>query len=259
MKHRIFIFLAVALLFAGCAGAPRAQEPPAQQPVPQPPEASITCAEYCGALAHAQCAGQWEVGGTYPDCSCNYRCTPVPAPQPAANTTNESAQQPVPPAAPGQVFVPTNKTLAEMLNDAISGFKSAFYSDTTGSFSERTYTWTRIPAETAADEITFAAAPASDVKFDGEEISSIAASGFVTFTRLGDDEPEAIYGIAVFRARQTPLDSYTGSDAYDIEYFPKPIDKELRDCWTKGKDYNMNGRNETLVTYFFECEGMEDK
>ena len=32
------------------------------------------CRSYCMAQPHIQCAGQWKISGTYPDCNCEFVC-----------------------------------------------------------------------------------------------------------------------------------------------------------------------------------------
>ena len=54
------------------------------------------------------------------------------------------------------------------------------------------------------------------------------------------------------------LDGYTGSDAFDIWYFPDIIDKDLRDCWVSEKIINKN-ENGWVSTYYFTCEKIYDK
>lgn len=254
MRDIILAILCSVLLISGCAGT---AAPQGQSPQSAPPNASqnMTCTEYCPTLAHAQCAGEWNVSGAYPDCSCAYLCPASPEPGTQDNETNQSAQPPV----PEPIVVPINKTINQMMDAGMEKLRSGFYGSNSGMFSEKSYTWARIPGQTAADEITFAYAPADDVKFDGQSIDSLVASGFITFTRSGDDEPQDIYGLAIFRDRQTPLDNYTAGAAYHIRYYAPVIKKELKDCWTTDTEYDTNSKNETLITYFFSCGDMEDR
>jgi len=56
---KIFFLLVIAIIFtSGCVQSP----------------ASMTCNEYCEQKAHVQCIGDWEISGSYPDCTCKYVC-----------------------------------------------------------------------------------------------------------------------------------------------------------------------------------------
>ncbi|MEW6036311.1 MAG: hypothetical protein AB1529_06875 [Candidatus Micrarchaeota archaeon] len=251
----LMLLLAGALLFAGCATPPAGnqtgpvQTPPAQ-PNATPP--AMACSEYCLTLPHIQCVGEWKISGTYPNCVCEYECT-------TANETGngEPETNATPPAAPPEepLATPTTKSVSQLLYDAMARTESDFYRENDGSFIQKNYTWVRKtlqPGGLAYD------APADDVKFDGKAIASIEAFGYTVFEDQADDVKKA-YGAAIFKAKTTPLDSYTGSDAFDINYFYQQENGLLKDCWAYTRDYNVNQADDWLVTYVFRCEKVLDK
>lgn len=251
MKTVSVILLVLGLMVAGCTQPP-AQAPPAKPPAQPPPQAAPqSCSEYCQTLPHTQCVGEWKISGTYPNCVCEFECEqaspPPPPPPPPANQTP-------PPSEP--FATPTNKSVQEMMEDGLDRAESDFYKENDGTFEQKRYTWLRQPPPQGG--IIFDQAPYQDVEFDGQSIPAIQASGFVSFENALTDTEKA-YGLAIFKAKSTPLDQYTGSDAYDVFYFPDMIDKELRDCWTYARDYNINPANEWFVTYFFRCEKVVQK
>ncbi|HSB46406.1 MAG TPA: hypothetical protein VLD37_00200 [Candidatus Bilamarchaeum sp.] len=248
MRFAILLMVFV-LVFAGCSsqGKPPAQN---QTPVPNEPppknDTPLSCSQYCITLPHTQCDGEWKISGTYPNCVCDFECK-AQAPPPANNTTTE----PPPVQEPEPLATPTSKSVSELMTDGIDRLKSDFYKANDGKFDEKTYTWLRQPAPQGG--IVFDQAPYTDVTFDSKSITSIQASGFVVFDDTASTSKEA-YGLAIFKAKSTPLDNYTGSDAFDVYYYPQMIDQKLRDCWTYTKDYNVNPASEWFVTYFFRCE-----
>jgi hypothetical protein len=237
------------LIFAGCTAnqgkPPEPQNPvPAQNQTPPPNGGTpMSCSQYCITLPHTQCEGEWKISGTYPNCVCNFECKMQPPPP--ANNTTEAPPEPEP------LATPTTKSVSEMMDDGLERVKSDFYKANDGSFDEKTYTWLRQPAPQGG--IVFDQAPYTDVTFDGKSIQSIQASGFAVFDDKASTFKEA-YGLAIFKAKSTPLDNYTGSDAFNVYYFPQMIDKQLKDCWVYTKDYNVNPASEWFITYFFRCE-----
>lgn len=81
MKKLFFLLILAAMLIAGCRGEKN----------------YMTCQQYCEQQEHADCAGEWQVLGEYPDCTCNFVCpehpTAAPETKPAEiqkpNCTNE--------------------------------------------------------------------------------------------------------------------------------------------------------------------------
>ena len=253
MKLLFFVF-GVIVLIAGCTA-------PAQPPsLPQQEnKTQLTCEEYCITLPHVQCVGDWKVSGLYPNCLCTFECVTE-----ETNTTNVTEPPPANVTSPANVTPPaplpfptTDKTLTQMLDEGLDKARTDFYRSNSGTYDERTYTWKRYSANITPDEIVFPA-PADDVKFDGASISSINASGFVVFNNTQNDIVRA-YGLAIFQANNTKLDSYTGSDTFDIDYFPPIIDKELRDCQVYVQDYVFTPEDKLLITYFFKCEKVYNK
>ncbi|MFN7990891.1 MAG: hypothetical protein U0R44_01905 [Candidatus Micrarchaeia archaeon] len=244
--RNILVLFGLMLLIAGCAG-PAAQAPkPGPAPVPAPAVNSTSppvpaCSEYCLSQPRPECSGEWKISGTYPNCVCTYEC--------ARNQTNQTVNATVPPAQPEPPATPTNKTPSEILSDGLEKARSAFYRTHDGKYTENTYTWEREPA--TGGGIAFDQAPYTDVEFDKQSISSLWAIGFVVFTK---DDSSSAQGTAVFKAKRTILDNYTGSDAFGIYFYPKPIDKKLGDCWVGTKDYSLNGAGDWILTYQFSCE-----
>lgn len=200
-----------------------------------------SCSEYCATQPHVQCVGTWNISGTYPACVCGFVCE-----QGESGLVNDTD-----PATPpsGYTIIPTDRSVSQMLGDELSNLRDAFYRTNDGSFTEKTYTWERIVP--LGDG--FSTSPASDVKFDGQAINNIEASGFVIF-QDNAGESEQIRGVAIFRAKRTILDDYTSSDAFEIEYFPAMIDKTLEGCWMETRDYNVDLDGDWLITYRFQCE-----
>jgi hypothetical protein len=58
MKKIIFLLVIAIIFTSGCIQSP----------------ASMTCNEYCEQKSHVQCIGDWEISGSYPDCTCKYVC-----------------------------------------------------------------------------------------------------------------------------------------------------------------------------------------
>lgn len=244
MRYALLFILGMALLGAGCTGS---------QPAPVAP--AVACADFCPTMQHADCNGSWEISGSYPLCSCAFTCATPPANQsPPANVTppaqNVSPANQSPPANVSTPELPVT-TVSQLLNDALDGGRDEFYKNNDGSFRETRYTWFRAAAAAPPGEIQITA-PATDVKFDGAAISSIAASGFTVFTDVSIDEAVA-YGVAVFRARSTPLDNYSSTDLFIIDYAPGVIRGDLRDCRIYSREYAVDSAGDWLVSYLFRC------
>jgi hypothetical protein len=120
-----------------------------------------------------------------------------------------------------------------------------------GQFTTSSYTWKRIHRDSIPGAIQAIESPASDMKFDGEVIDSVQGSGFSIFAA----DTTQIKGLVVFTDLVTILDGYTGSDAFDIDYFSTLIDKDLRECWVSEKIIERNA-NGPVTTYYFECNGV---
>ncbi|MFA5187208.1 MAG: hypothetical protein WC551_12085 [Patescibacteria group bacterium] len=195
------------------------------------------------AQPHTACVGTWNISGTYPACSCGFVCDSAANQTPAANATPQ-----------GPLATPTNLTVAQLMQAGLAQEKDDFYRSNDGSFEEKTYTWLREGPSGIFGDI----APAADVKFNGEEIPGILASGFTVFEDQDSGSRQA-YGLAVFNQTRTFLDDFTGSDAFDVDYFPDIIDKKLRDCWVFSKDFNIDSHGGWLQTYYFKCERAPDK
>ncbi|MFH0884350.1 MAG: hypothetical protein V1861_01415 [Candidatus Micrarchaeota archaeon] len=254
---RLLLFLiSIGLLFAGCIGSgqslpstpsPNVTLPPVANTSPNatapPPVTNQTCSEYCISQPHIECVGTWNISGTYPVCICGFVCDVVENNTPPVNDT-----------PPEPLATPTNLTAMQLMENGLAQEKDDFYSSNDGSYIEKTYTWLR---ESSGG--TFGGmAPASDVKFNGEAIPSILASGFVFFEDKDSGSKQA-YGLAIFNQTHTFLDDFTGSDAFDVDYFPPIIDKKLRDCWVYSKDFNIDSHGDWLQTYYFKCERAPDK
>ncbi len=249
MRYALLL-LGIALLVSGCISSPQAQNqtpPPAQNNTPpQPPPnttPAMSCNDYCITLPHVQCVGSWKISGTYPSCVCTYECAQSPP-----NATNGTV---APPQPPEPLATPTNKSVSDMLSDAMASLRTNFYKSHSGTFNEKSYTWQRQPAPSGG--ITFDMAPASDVLFDGKGIDSIRASGFYVFTNADDDSQTSV-GVSVFQAKATLLDNYTGSDVFKVGYFPPSIGYNLTGCYVTTKDYEIDPQSNWYLTYVYSCE-----
>lgn len=259
--NKLLIILVIAGLFmAGCATTttpPQGnQTGPGQVTPPQNQSGNASgnpgvpanatnpsCDTYCRGLPHIQCVGSWNISGTYPGCVCGFDCE-------AANQ-NASGQNPDEPIA-----TPTNLTPKEMVQDGMARQKSDFYLSHTGVYTEKAYTWLREGGDGGG--FLGGTAPPTDVLFDGASINSIKASGFTVFENEAGGTDKA-YGLAVFNETHTALDSYTGSDTFDITYFPSMIDKDLMGCNVYTKDFNVDAHGGWLLTYYFKCALATDK
>lgn len=258
------LILVLTLMIAGCSGnsgpspapngtSPNAPAAPAEngslsqnQTGPAP-----TCDDFCAGKPHGSCAGSWNASGVYPSCACVYVC----APPPAANSTNSTP--PVMPAAPPSTPL-TNITIAQLLDDSMKAMINAFYLKNNGVFQQNTYTWIRIPAQTQVGEISFNAAPGTDVKFNNQSTDTIVASAFTVFLNTNLNLTQT-YGLAIFKANQTILDPYVSSGMFSIDYFPSVINKRLQDCTIYERDYYTTEEGDQLVSYKFACWEVYDK
>jgi hypothetical protein len=253
MKTYLAFLIIGLILIAGCAQTPVQTPNPV---VPSQPAINTTnttqnqtvgpagpdCAEYCGAMQ--PCAGIKNVSGKYPDCACG--CVqPPPANPPPVNDTNLS-EFPAP--------TPIDMTVSEMLELGMKRIKSEFYSKSSGTFVEKSYTWARVPVTSDMSEISLDSIPSSEVKFDDQSDKSIVASGFVVFT--GEDNSAEANGLAIFKDKRTILDSMTG---FSVDYFPPTIDKKLRDCTVYARDYYTTTNGDWFVAYSYNCLDTLDK
>jgi hypothetical protein len=147
----------------------------------------------------------------------------------------------------------TNKSIPVLLTDSLDAITREFYGDNDGRFDETIYRWIR-DGEPVSDDfgITY---PASDVKFSGLAIGSIAASGFIVFGNVQNGDSVA-YGLAIFKASETPLDNRTTS--FSVDYAQPLIKKNLRNCRIYGRD-GMHSPDGYLLLYHFKCEEILDK
>lgn len=169
-----------------------------------------------------------------------------PANASAGNASQQNASRPAEPFPPV-----TNKTVLEMMEGVLAAQQDAFYRANSGTFRQAEYSWVRSHLNASPGDISFRY-PAADVKFDGREIASIEGSAFTVFTDVSIDEAVA-YGVAVFRAGSTPLDNYSSTDLFIIDYVPGVIKNDLRDCRIYSKDYAADAGGDWLVSYLFRC------
>ena len=202
----------------------------------------MTCDSFCAGQQHPQCAGSWNISGVYPACSCAYVCPPATNATASANTSAPS----------GPVPEQINYTISQELSISLKETESDFYRNNSGSFLERTYTWSRLPIQTDMNDITFDAAPATDVTFDNKSIDSIVGAGFIVFMNKADNST-LTQGTLIFKGTQTALDAYDGGALFSIDFFPAMIDKRLRDCATYAKDYLATSDGDGFVRYSFVC------
>lgn len=242
---RLLLLVFGCLLLLGCAGT---AEPPTDDTTypgdTAQPADNMTCEEYCPTLPHIQCVGQWNISGTYPDCTCSFECEEIPE-QPENQTANETVEPPT------EIPV-TDKSLAEMLDDGVEKLRRDFYKDVTGGvFQERQYKWQRLE-NVSEGEVVFDSP--SFVKFEGKVIQSLYASGLVLFENTETASTEA-YGMAIFKDTETVLDDY---ELFDADYPSPAIEKGGRDCWVYEKGHQKNLQGEDLLTYYFKCLRVRD-
>lgn len=246
MPMRALLLLAGIILLAGCASEvqPEPQAPQPQQPMPEEPSQpaeepadGMTCEEYCPTQPHIECVGQWNISGTYPDCTCEFIC--------GVEETEEPEEEP--PSAPV-----LDKTLDQILNEAIEGMKSDFYRENSGTFTETTYTWKfKQGPEVKPGDLVFDAAPKTDITFDEKTIDDLRGAAFVVFEE--DDSAQA-YATIVVLNDFTLLDNYLVEDAFDIDYFYAPSHGDMRDCWIFSKEIYKNTDDDWISIYSIRCE-----
>ncbi len=251
MRLLFAIILGFVLLF-GCTTTEVSDEPTA--PVVEPPEEpdvpaepveepadSTTCEEYCPTQPHIECVGQWDISGEYPDCDCTYVCDVV---------EDEDDELEV-----DDLVQPSDKTVGTMLSEGLDKVRLDFYRENDGSFEETRYTWKRAAtADPMPGEVGFDLAPLTDVKFDGKTIDSLQGVGFAVFN--GTSKNTKALGVVVVLDKMSMLDDYTGSDAFDVEYFPSVEHRYFKDCWVYSKDFSKNMDSEWVSTYFVQCEAV---
>ena len=253
MRFFIPIILGLFLLM-GCLGTGPAPQPPPSLPPAQPPaniteNKTPTCGEYCVSQPHIECVGEWNISGTYPNCNCGFVCT-IETPPP--NTTNET--QPKPPATPPAIQI--NKTASQLLAEGMAKLKSDYYANSSGIVHEKSYTWTRVPANSTSDDLPVGvSASATDLDFSGETIQGIMTSGFVVFERDGATD---VYGLAIAKGNTTVLDGYSETRNFYVSYVPYPIKKEIWGCHILSKAHYTNAQGEAMAEYFFKCDGVDD-
>ncbi len=251
---RYAILLIGIMLAFGCISSPSqpAQPAPPANVSPPPPAnntPAMSCNDYCVTLPHTQCEGSWKISGTYPNCVCTFEC--------AQNATNQTAPPPPPPPEPQPIGTPTNKSVSQMLTDAMAALRTSFYRDASGTFNEKSYTWERVQTQSGGG-IPIGPNPSTDVLFNGQKIDSIQASGFYVFTNQADSSQTAL-GVSIFQAKSTPLDSFTESDNFSVSYFPQMIDKNLSSCSITTKDYEYDAQNNWYIIYKYSCGGVIQK
>jgi hypothetical protein len=172
-----------------------------------------------------------------------------------ANDTNLTPALPNESSSIEQFTTPINTSVEQMLENGLEKQRNKFYLEHNGAFNEKTYTWLRQNPNIGSG-ISFDTS--DEVKFDNVSIKTIQASGFILFENKRDKTVET-YGVSIFKDKKTRLDNYTGTDAFDIIYFSPLIDKNLHDCWTYEKEYDVDTSNAWFLTYYFHCEKVQNK
>jgi len=259
-KHALALFFFAFLLF-GCIQSPQTNPAPPVSANNSPSQPSITCDDYCPSQPHAQCVGKWAISGSYPQCSCSFECTISP-PLNDTSGTNQTGTVGNGQTGPNETDQGVNisydgpiTSVSTLLDQEMSKIRNDFYSSHDGSFQEKSYIWQKTGSGTPG-EIGLAS-PATDVKFGGNSIDAIEASGFYVFTDTSDDSYDC-RGTAIFRGVSTPLDAYGSLDSFSIDYFPSIIDKKLRECSIENRDYSKDASG-WLITYSFRCTRVVDK
>lgn len=248
---RLYILILGCLLFFGCMTIE--DKPPQNITTPPIGGPEMTCEEFCPTQPHIQCVGSWDISGTYPNCVCNFECTieEVPEENQSGDVTSPISEE---------LDIPsTNKTIGEMLDDGMQKLQSKFYTDHSGSFTETRYKWRRFPINATPQEIVADTTSAFDMRFDGDVVQSIQTSGAIVFMNTETEQSE-IFGLAIFKDRTTPLDTYPDfKTTFDVEFLHPNIAKELHNCQAYEKVYHKNLQDEWLLTYYFECEEIQDR
>ena len=205
---RFLILFASLILLAGCTTT--------ETPEPQP-QPTMTCEEYCPTQPHVQCVGQWSISGNYPDCNCEFVCD--------------------------------QEEVSELLDDGLLKSRVQFFSENDGSFETTEYKWLRSNAPDAGPgDISFDNVAITDVKFDGDTISSIRGAGLIVFDEGSMSE---VRGVIIFLDKTTPLD---GRETFDIEYFPSVDHRYMEICSVQSKDLSMDMEDNWISKYFIKCE-----
>lgn len=225
---------------AGPSSPPASQEPPVNDTQDMDDSDSMTCEEYCPTQPHIQCVGEWNISGTYPDCVCNFVCDEVDL-----NVTDEEDA-----AEELEDLVPkSNKTLNQMLDDALARMRTDFFKKYDGSFEQTTYTWKRSGSvDCLPGEIVLDTAPLTDVKFDGQTIPSIQAAGFIVF----DDGVEPVSRVVAIFMDDTPPLPLTGG-SFDIEYFHSTEHRHMGGCDVASKELSRNMDGEWVTSSYISC------
>ncbi len=249
MTMRFFAILFGILLLFGCisttpsedtgpTGPTTPQEPPAVNETPDTNDsASMTCEEYCPTQPHIQCVGSWDISGTYPDCVCNFECDLEEVPE--ENDTQDFTDT-----------VPkSNKTLNQMLDESLVQIRDDFFKKYEGAFEQVTYKWKRSKTlDSQPGDIVFDLAPLTDVKFDGNPISSIQATGFIVF----DDGVEPVSrGVAIFM-NESPVLPFSGG-SFDIEYFHSTEHRYMEDCTVTSEVLTKNMDGKWVTSSYLSC------
>ncbi len=66
----------------------------------------MSCNDYCNLQPHIECVGEWEIGGLYPDCECEFVCTQAEVVEPEPEV--EVEPEPVEVEAPAEWCEPTD-------------------------------------------------------------------------------------------------------------------------------------------------------
>lgn len=251
------IIFGILLLFGCTTSAPQENTTPSAPTQPEPPAVndspdsngtvSMSCDEYCKSQPHIECVGQWNISGTYPDCVCDFVCDTS-----ELNVTEDEASDEL-----AAEFPKSNKTLNQMLDEALAQVRNDFFKTYDGHYEQVTYKWKRAQAlDAQPDDIIFDAAPLTDVKFDDKTIASIQAAGFIVF----DDGVEPVSrGVAIFM-NDTPVLPFSGEN-FDIEYFHSTEHRYMNDCGVTSEELSRNMDGEWVTSSYISCmsvSGLED-
>jgi hypothetical protein len=147
----------------------------------------------------------------------------------------------------------SNKTLNQMLDDALAKIRLDFYKQYDGSFEQTSYTWKRSgTVDCVPGEIVLDAAPLTDVKFDDKTIPSIQAAGLMVF----DDGVEPVSrGILIFM-NTTPVLPLAGED-FELEYFHSAEHRYMHDCEVTEKKLSRNTMGKWVTSSYISCMSVE--
>jgi len=158
--------------------------------------------------------------------------------------------EPEPEPEPEPVYETWAGDTEHVIDERFDACDSLFYSENSGSFSIKYYTWAQGNMSNPPDQIPIGIGGLERaVLFNDKSISSIIALGFKTYDP-SDTFDEC--GVAIFNAHSTVLDTY---DAFSIDYnpgTPQPS-RSFSGCEITEKTNYISG-DDNIAVYEFVCD-----